>query len=65
MPLFEKFNQTMEMSNSLNQTMSKNLKMREFIDVVEEYMKMKTESSAFIIKKFLQVLIYLEKCSTF
>lgn len=49
----------MEVSNNSNQTLSKNLKMREFIDAVEEYLKTKTESSSFIVKKFLQVSIFI------
>lgn len=43
-------------SSSLNLTLSKNLKMKELIEAINEYIKLRTENIAFVIKKFLQVL---------
>lgn len=41
--------------STLNQSSGNNLKMKELIKAINEYLKIKTENTAFVIKKFLQV----------
>lgn len=43
--------------NNLNQSSGKNLKMKELIEAIHEYLEIRTENTASIIKKFLQVII--------
>lgn len=56
----------MEISKSgstLNQSSGNHLKMKELIKAINEYLKLKTENTAFVIKKFLQVSKTVLACS--
>lgn len=58
--VFKTFLTAMEVSKSvstLNHSSGNNLKMKELIKAINEYLTIKTENTAFVIKKFLQVCI--------
>lgn len=58
----------MELSRSttLNQTSGKNLHMKELIEAINEYLHIRSENTAFVIKKFLQVkAIFMKFCNVY